>query len=249
MNLLIALLAIVIGYFVGSISFARLVARRVAPQQDISKVVVEGMDGEGRFESDSVSAASVRLNLGNRYGCLVGILDILKATIAALAFKLWMPEAPYYLLAAGMAVVGHNWPIYYRFQGGRGISPCMGGMLVVDWLGVVITNILGLASDLVIRNTLLSSGIWLALMVPWIWLGPHGWPERIYSVAMVVIYSVSMIPEWRQLLDLRRKGEKLWLDNEVRVTSRSDQGVAQQRSVADLLSELISRLRRRDRDP
>ena len=68
-----------------------------------------------------------------------------------------------------MAAVGHNWPIYYRFKGGRGISPIMGGMLVVDWLGVVITNLLGLLSDLVIKSTLVSSGIWLILMIPWIW--------------------------------------------------------------------------------
>lgn len=87
-------------------------------------------------------------------------------------------------------------------------------------------------------------------MVPWIWLGPHGWPERIYSVAMVIIYSASMVPEWRQMLDLKRKGEleKLQLATEVRVKSRVDQGVAQQRSVADLLSELAFKLRRRNSD-
>jgi len=206
------------------------------------------MDGEGRFESDSVSATSVRLHLGPGYGCLVGILDILKATIPALLFKLWMPDAPYYLFAAGMAVVGHNWPVYYRFRGGRGISPSLGGMLVVDPLGAVVTNILGLASDLVIRNPILSSGVWLGLMVPWIWLGPHGWPERIYSVVVASIYSVSMLPEWRQMLHLKRAGEleKLQLATEVRVRSRLDQGVAQQRSVADLLGELVSRLRRKD---
>jgi hypothetical protein len=120
-------------------------------------------------------------------------------------------------------------------------------MLVVDWLGVVVTNILGLASDLVLKNPLLSSGVWLGLMVPWIWLGPHGWPERIYSVAVAIIYSVSMLPEWRQMLRLKREGEldKLQLATEVRVTSRLDQGLAQQRSVADLLSEVISRLRRK----
>ena len=136
MDLLIALLAAIIGYLVGSISFARLVSRQFAPQQDISKIVVEGVDGEGRFESDAVSATSVRLHLGPAYGCLAGILDILKAAIPALVFKLWMPDTPYYLLAAGMAVVGHNWPVYYRFHGGRGISPSMGGMLVVDWPGL-----------------------------------------------------------------------------------------------------------------
>lgn len=248
MNLLIALLALVIGYLVGSISFARLVSRHFAPQQDISKIVIEGIDGKGRFESNAVSATSVRLHLGPRYGCLVGILDILKATIPTLVLKLWMPDTPYYLLAAGMAVVGHNWPLYHRFKGGRGSSPGLGGMLVVDWLGVIVTNILGLASDLFIRNPLISSGVWLGLMVPWMWLTPHGWPERIYTVAVAIIYSISMFPEWREMLRLERKGElgKLQLAAEVRVKSRLDQGLAQQRSVADLLSELVSRLRRKD---
>ena len=248
MSVSVALLASLMGYLAGSVSFARLISRQFAPQQDITKIVVEGLDGEGRFESDAISATSVRLHLGPGYGCLVGILDVLKATIPALLFKLWMPDAPYYLFAAGMAVVGHNWPVYYRFRGGRGISPSLGGMLVVDPLGAVVTNILGLASDLIIRNPILSSGVWLGLMVPWIWLGPHGWPERIYAVVVASIYSVSMIPEWRQMLHLKRAGEleKLQLATEVRVRSRLDQGVAQQRSVADLLGELVSRLRRKD---
>ena len=250
-NLLAALLAIVIGYLIGSISFARLVARRFAPEQDISKIEIDVPDSEERFESDAISATSVRLHLGNRYGCLVGILDILKAVIPALAFKLLQPDAPYYLLAAGMAAVGHNWPIYYRFKGGRGISPIMGGMLVVDWLGVVVTNLLGLASDLVIKNTLISSGVWLLLMVPWIWFGPYGWPERFYAVAMCIVYAVAMLPEWREILRLNRTGELEKLQNarELRVASRLDGGVAQQASVPDVISELVSRLRRNDSGP
>jgi glycerol-3-phosphate acyltransferase PlsY len=251
MDLLVALLAMVIGYLAGSISFARLVTRLFAPEQDISKIEIEVPDSEARFESDAISATSVRLHLGSKYGCLTSILDILKATIPALAFKLWQPEAPYYLLAAGMAAVGHNWPIYYRFRGGRGMSPIMGGMLVVDWLGVVITNLLGLLSDLAIKNTLVSSGVWLVLMIPWILLRSHDWPELVYAVAMFVLFWASMIPEWRELLRLRREGalENLQQAKEVRVASRRDGGMAQQISVSDLLSALVSRLGRKDDEP
>lgn len=247
MNLLIALLAMVIGYLLGSISFARLVTRLFVPEQDISKIEIEVPDSTERFESDAISATSVRLHLGPRYGCLTSILDILKATIPALAFKLWQPEAPYYLLAAGMAAVGHNWPIYYRFKGGRGMSPIMGGMLVVDWLGVVVTNLLGLLSDLVIKATLVSSGIWLVLMIPWIWFRSGDWAELAYVVAMCILFWASMIPEWRELLRLRRKGalENLQYAKEVRVASRRDGGTAQQISVSDLLSAILSRLRRK----
>lgn len=70
-------------------------------------------DSEEKFESDAISATSVLLHLGPIYDCLVGALDILKATIPALTFKLWQPDTPHYLLAAGMASAGHNWPIYY----------------------------------------------------------------------------------------------------------------------------------------
>lgn len=248
MNLGIALLAIVIGYLSGSISFARLVTRLFAPEQDITKIEIEVPDSDERFESDAISATSVRLHLGPRYGCLTSILDILKAAIPALAFRLWQPEAPYYLFAAGMAAVGHNWPLYYRFKGGRGMSPIMGGMLVVDWLGVIITNLLGLLSDLAIENTLVSSGVWLMLMIPWLLLRSHDWPELVYAVAMSVLFWASMIPEWRELLRLRREEvlDNLRQAKEVRVASRRDGGTAQQMSTSDLLSALISRLRRKD---
>jgi glycerol-3-phosphate acyltransferase PlsY len=114
--------------------------------------VIAVPDSETVFVSDAISATALRLHLGPGYGCLTGILDILKAAVPALAFKLWQPEAPYYLFAASMAAVGHDWPTYYRYKGGQGMSPTMGGMLVVDWLGVVAANALELASDLVVKN-------------------------------------------------------------------------------------------------
>ncbi len=250
MNLFLARFSIILGYLIGSISPARVVTARVAPKQDISKLVIEGVDGKARFESEAVSSTSVRLHLGIKYGCLVGILDILKGAIPTLIFKWWLPDQPYYLMMAGMVVVGHNWPIYYRFRGGRGTSPSVGGMLVVDWLGVIITNILGLTSDLFIRLPLVSSGVWLGLMVPWTWIVRRSWPERIYVAAMALVYSISMLPEWREVIRLKREGnlEILRTAREVKVSSRVDEGTAQQASVPDVISELVSRLRRRNPD-
>jgi glycerol-3-phosphate acyltransferase PlsY len=85
----------------------------------------------------------VRLQLGARYGCLVSILDMIKAAVPAFIFKLLYPEMPYYLITAGMATVGHIWPVVHRFKGGRGLSCIIGGMLIVDWVGVLITNLIG----------------------------------------------------------------------------------------------------------
>ena len=243
MSLPLALLAMGIGYLAGSISFARLVTRLFAPEQDITRIEIEVPGSEARFESHAVSATSVRLHLGARYGCLTSILDMLKAALPALAFRLWQPEAPYHLLAAGMAAVGHNWPLYHRFKGGRGMSTIMGGMLVVDWLGVVVTNLLGLLSDLAIKSTLVSSGVWLVLMIPWVWFRSHDWPVLLYAVAMCLLFWASMLPEWREIARLKREGalENLQQARHVRVLSRRDQGTVQQISVSGSLAALVSR--------
>jgi glycerol-3-phosphate acyltransferase PlsY len=246
MNLPIALLAMIVGYLAGSISFARVVAGLFAPGQSIEKIEIAVPDSEARYESRAISATSVRLHLGPKYGCMTGILDILKAAIPALAFKLWQPDAPYYLLAASMAAVGHNWPLYYHFKGGRGMSPIMGGMLIFDPLGVLVTNFLGLASDLLIRNLFVSSGVWLVLMIPWTWFRSGSAVELLYVTAMCILFWASMLPEWREMLRLRREGvlENLQQAKEVRVVSRRDGGTAQQVSVYDLVTALLSRLRK-----
>lgn len=251
MNPFLALLAGVIGYLAGSISFARVITGIFAPEQDITHIDISVPGSEARFESDAISATSVRLHLGPQYGCMVSILDMLKAALPALIFKLWQPEAPYYLVAAGMAAVGHNWPVYYRFKGGRGMSPILGGMLVVDWLGVVVTNLLGLLSDLAIKSTLVASGVWLLLMIPWIWFRTDNRAELVYVVAMAVLFWASMIPEWRELLRLRREGTLADFQKakEVQVAARRDGQTAQQMSTSDLLSALLSRLGRKDTGP
>ena len=95
----IALLAGVIGYLIGSISLHVLLVRIRAPGLDVS-TIEHPVEGSKVFESGSISATSVRLQLGVRYGCLVAILDMLKGLLPTLLFKLWQPDAPYYLIAA-----------------------------------------------------------------------------------------------------------------------------------------------------
>jgi uncharacterized membrane protein YcjF (UPF0283 family) len=131
------------------------------------------------------------------------------------------------------------------------MSPILGGMLVVDWLGVVVTNLLGLVGDLVVKSTLLASGFWLLLMIPWIWFRTHDWAKLVYVVAMCVLFWVSMIPEWRELLRLKREGNLADFQQarEVQVAARRDGQMAQQMSTSDVLSALLSRLRRRDPGP
>jgi glycerol-3-phosphate acyltransferase PlsY len=207
-NPVLVLLAAVVGYLLGSLSFARWIGRWVMPGEDITKTefAIPGMDD--KLVMTSVSATGISLRAGPKFGCLTSILDMLKVTLPTLAFRLWLPEAPYFLIAAGAGVVGHNWPVYHRFQGGRGFSPVFGGMLVIDWLAIPVTSLIGILMGLVaFRDVLVAymSGMWL--MVPWLWLRTHDWAHLAYAVAINIFFMVAMLPELKQYIRLKREGK------------------------------------------
>lgn len=209
MRLSIALLAAVIGYLVGSVSFGRVVARFAAPDEDLSTTEVDIPGGEDKVVLTSVSSTSIGARKGPRWGCLAGILDILKAAIPTLVFRLWYPTDPYYLIVAVAAVMGHNWPVYYRFKGGRGISPIMGGMLVVDWLGLIVTGVVAnLFGQLVLKTPMAGFSLSLPLLIPWFALVTRSWWHVGYAAALNIVYWIAVIPELKTYVKLRREGRE-----------------------------------------
>jgi glycerol-3-phosphate acyltransferase PlsY len=241
----IFLLAAVLGYCSGSISFARLVSRLASPGREVGDIKVQVPDTDEFLDSDAMSATTVRLEFGPKFGCLVGIFDILKAMLPALVFRLVYPDSDAYLAASGMAVVGHNWPVYYRFKGGRGLSSVLGGFLVMDWLGTLITNLIGFLVGLPQRNMLIITGLGTILMMPWIWFRTQNWVLLGYTILMNVLFWGSMKPELRHYLRLAREGklEQLSRARQLRVihqdgTERVDSFTLQ--SLLDRIKEKIS---------
>lgn len=199
MNAGIWAIAAVLGYLIGSFSAARAVIRIFAPGEEIDGIQIEFPGSEARFESKVISATTVRHHLGNKYGCLTSLLDILKAAVPALAFRVWYPDDYYYLVAAGFATVGHIWPVYHHFKGGRGMSPILGGMLVMDWLGVIITQLAGGIAGLVSKKLVIIVGSGFALMIPWTWLRSRSWQEVVYLAAMNILFWIAIIPEAKEI--------------------------------------------------
>jgi acyl phosphate:glycerol-3-phosphate acyltransferase len=203
----IYMLAGLVGYLSGSISFARLVSRIASPGREVGDIKVQ-LPGAGIYvESDAMSATTVRLEFGAKFGCLVGTFDIFKALIPSLVFKLVYPDSYAYLVASGMAVVGHNWPVYYRFKGGRGLSSVLGGFLVMDWLGVLVTNVIGFLIGFPSRNMLIITGAGIVLMIPWIMIRTHDWVLVIYTILMNIIFWGSMTPELKSFQKIVKAGK------------------------------------------
>jgi glycerol-3-phosphate acyltransferase PlsY len=136
------LYAVLLGYFVGSIPFGLLLAL-AAGKGDIRKI------GSGNIGATNV------LRTGSKgLAAAVALLDIGKGLAAVLAARHWFPDA---LSAAALAaVIGHCFPVWLKFRGGKGVATNAGvsfglgwpiGLAyAVVWLGVLaLTRISSLA--------------------------------------------------------------------------------------------------------
>ena len=208
MSLAIALLAAAVGYLLGSLSFARLVARVVMPGQDISTTEFAVPGADEKVIMTAVSATSISMRAGPKFGCLTTILDMLKVTLPTLAFKVWFPDGYFFLIVATMGVAGHNWPLYYRFKGGRGFSPVFGGLVVIDWIAIPATSLAGmLLGLLVFRDVLIAYMACMWLVIPWLWFRTYDWPYLAYAVAINILFGLAMLPELRQYFKLKQEGK------------------------------------------
>ena len=184
------------GYFLGSLSFARIITRLVTKSSHIEKLkqTVPGTDQV--LEADSVSATTVSVNLGKKYGCLVSVLDMLKVILPAVFFKYYFPDQPYYLLTLLTGMLGHDYPIYHRFKGGGGESIIMAALLVINWFGIFIVSAAAMVVGYVVGRVLVMRYGMYVLMIFWYWI----YFKDIYYVSFMILANVilwtSMINTW-----------------------------------------------------
>ena len=160
----------VIGYLFGSVSFGRVVGKMVAPELDMADTTL-AMPGGAELDYRGVSATSVAVKTSPVWGVVTAVLDTGKAYVPTLLTMRRWPDEPFHAAVAVGAVVGHNYPLYHGFNGGRGQTPFYGGMLAMDPIGVPVTNTAGVALGIGVFREMLASytlGMWLA--IPWfIW--------------------------------------------------------------------------------
>lgn len=209
MEIWITILSIVVGYLLGSLSFIRIFAHFIQPNTNIELVEVRFPGTNDIFISDSVSATAARIHMGTKYGLLTGLLDMLKVALPTLCFLIWQPDQPYFLFTAAAGLVGHDWPIYHRFKGGRGESAIYGALLIINPLGVLVTTVAGMVLGLTIGHILVFRWSGLLLMIPWLWFTTNSWPHLGYILFVNLIYWITMRPELAQYFELNKSGASL----------------------------------------
>jgi len=211
-NLYLGIISALVPYLLGSLSFARIVTYVWTSGQDITDHEFS-VDGTGdSYKILSVGANSVSSLLGKKVGMIVSFFDILKVFLPTLFFKLTYPGQPYlYMIAATFGIIGHVWPIYYKFHGGSGFTAIMGGLIVIDWLALFVTPIVGLFLGMIIfRNLVVATLSWIWLLIPWLWWRMDGDVSYIfYSVAVNILFMLAMLPEYNTAMKYKAEGKYL----------------------------------------
>jgi acyl phosphate:glycerol-3-phosphate acyltransferase len=216
----IAGLAIIVGYLLGSISFTRVVGRFVAPGADLTEdTLIPSTDDSRPLRLHAVSATTLGNRAGPWAGVTAGILDVLKVLLPTLAFRFLYPDQVYFLLTATAGMVGHIWPIYYRFKGGRGLSAAYGGFLAIAPLGAIVTWLVGtLLGLLVIRDGMVTFIGWMWLMIPWLWFTTHDWRFLLFGLVINILFVVALIPEIKVYAQYRKEGIALSFEEGLQTT-------------------------------
>jgi glycerol-3-phosphate acyltransferase PlsY len=135
-----SLLAAVVGYLIGAISPATLLARR------------RGIDLRG-VGSGNPGATNAGRALGRRTGVVVALLDVLKGLVTTVGFGLVDHRAA--LVAGVAAVLGHVTSPFLRGRGGKGVATALGAILGVHPLWALIVLVVWVAA--------LAASRWVAL--------------------------------------------------------------------------------------
>ena len=149
--------------------------------------------------SGNIGSSNVLRTLGVKHAVLVLFLDVAKGAAAVLTARaladvadLSSLETSYLEMSAALAaLVGHNWPIYLRFKGGRGVATGLGGMLALFPIGGVIALIIGVSLMKITRYISLGSIVGVPLgglsLVLFGFLGEFSAVYGIYGGAAAVI--------------------------------------------------------------
>jgi glycerol-3-phosphate acyltransferase PlsY len=202
---ILVILCLAAGYLTGSFSFARLVLRIVTGEKEVKSFSEPVPHSDETFESDLVSATLVTKQAGPKYGCLTSLGDMAKVSLPALALKLLLPEQPYYLLFALGGILGHNYPLYYRFKGGRGESPILGILLVINWYGLLLANLASVILGFISGSVLVVR--WGAYFLLIFWLPYHFGDVRygIFMILINILFYLSMRKDLARFIELKRK--------------------------------------------
>ena len=174
-------LLVLAAYLLGAIPNGLLIAR------------LKGVDLQ-KVGSGNIGATNVFRCVGKGWGVAAFVLDAVKGFVPAFCFPRLLEAAPPWLgLACGVAAVaGHNWPVWLKFKGGKGVSTSAGMLLGIAPAAVGIGFAVFALTVALTRIVSLGS-ILAAVAVPTAYLWMNGTDNRLLAGALVLMGGLVIV--------------------------------------------------------
>ena len=176
---------------------------------------INGIDIREYGSGNSGTTNALRV-LGKKAGLIVFAGDILKILAAGFLVTVLFNQGDFfgdraalYKLYAGLgAVLGHNFPFYLNFKGGKGIAVTSGLILMMDWRITILCLIAFALTVGLTRYVSLGSLVITALfMISWIFLGQSGrlalTPAHLLE-SYVLVFLIVAMAYWRHRANIKR---------------------------------------------
>ncbi len=186
MDTLPAQILMVVGaYLLGSINSAIIVSKAF------------NLPDPRKLGSGNPGATNV-LRTGNKFAAVITLAgDLLKGLLPVLAVDYFIGSTPLVAITGVAALLGHMYPLYYRFNGGKGVATLLGVLLGFDWLFAVIWMAIWLCAAFVFRYSSLAALLATFLIVVCSWY----WFEDIWIFACLLIMSTFIF--WRHRSNIK----------------------------------------------
>ena len=174
-------LVILVSYFCGNISFARIISRKL--DSDITKL------GSG-----NPGTTNMLRNFGFKIGLINFILDISKGFLPVLATELIFDNAILTYIAGVSVIVGHIYPVIYKFKGGKGIATMLGVFFATNWLATTIVVVIAGIAWLLFKYGSMASFICVTVLTVVEGLRAKATiPESESIVVCLLLFSIFLL--------------------------------------------------------
>ena len=174
--------AVIVSYLIGSISFGIIVSSM--RDVDIRSV------GSGNTRTSNIMRT-----LGKKDAALVLAGDALKGAVAAAIGALWI-GGDFGWVTLFAAVIGHSFPVWHRFRGGKSVATAIGGIVyLVPWVGIVLAAV-WIVILLVWKTASIGSLVVMGLVVPLVTVAGESFAAIAWAsviAAFVIVRHASNI--------------------------------------------------------
>jgi glycerol-3-phosphate acyltransferase PlsY len=168
------LAALAFGYLLGSIPFGLVVTRAA------------GLGDVRRIGSGNIGATNVLRTGNKKLAALTLLLDALKGTAAVLIAGRWGQDAA---IAAGFgAFLGHLFPVWLGFKGGKGVATYLGVLLGLAWIGALVFAVVWLAVAFATRFSSLAALVAATVTPVALYVLGHADAAALFAVLSVIVF-------------------------------------------------------------